>query len=483
MTWLPGVRELEPAARRAAAVTVFTAWCWISEALPLAIGALLPALLLPLTGVASARDVAPWYFDDILFLFLGGFILSAAVERTALHERLAWRAVALFGTRPRRLVLGLMTATAALSMFVNNTSATLVMLPVGLALLARCDEGERAGLAAPLLLGIAYGATIGGVVTPIGTAPNVVFLGLYRERFPDAPSPAFGTWVAAVGPLAVVLLLACWQVLIRVAGRPGRMASPGLARYAAEAARLGPARPEQQRVLLVFVAVAAAWFLRAPVDLGGFRFPGWAAALPTAIAAGVSDSTVALAGAAMLFVVPCGGGLPRPLLTWADCRSLPWDVVLLIGGGLALARSFDASGLSAAVASGLAGTFDALPPVLIVLVVSAAVTLFTELASNTAAVSVLLPLLFGAAVAAGVHPLLVSLPAVLSVSYAFALPVGTPPNAIAVGTGLVPPARMLRAGLLLNLFAIALVTVATLFWTGPTLGLDSTTLPSWAKPP
>lgn len=479
---LPGVRDLEAPARRTASITVLTAWCWITEAVPLAIGALLPAILLPAAGVVSARQIAPWYFDDILFLFLGGFILSTALERTRLHERLAWRAVAIFGSHPRRLVLGLMVATASLSLFVNNTSSTLVMLPVGLALLARCEAEERKQLGAPLLLGIAYAATIGGIATPIGTAPNIVFLGLFQERFPDAPVPGFGTWMLAVLPLAAIFLVLCWWVLVRVAGRPGADSSPALARYAQEAARLPPRNAEQNRVLAVFSLVVLAWLTREPADLGWFRVPGWKELLPGNVAAAVSDATVALCGAALLFLIPCGNKNPRRLLVWEDCRNLPWGVLLLIGGGLALAKSFEQSGLSAAVAGGLAGTLDVLPIPVIVLLVSAAVTLLTEIASNTATINVLLPLLFGAAVAAGIHPLLVAIPAVLSVSYGFALPVGTPPNAIVFATGHIRMGQMLRVGLLLNLMAILLVSFFTLFWTGPRLGFDLGSMPDWAAP-
>jgi len=477
---LPGVRDLDPLARRAASITVLTAWCWITEALPLAVGALLPAILLPAAGVASARQIAPWYFDDILFLFLGGFILSTALERTRLHERLAWRAVAFFGSRPRRLVLGMMAATAALSLFVNNTSATLVMLPVGLALLARCEPDERAQLGAPLLLGIAYGATIGGIATPIGTAPNILFLAMFQERFPEAPVPGFGTWMLAVLPLSILFLLICWQLLVRVAGRPGAASSPALTRYAQEAARLPPRSAEQNRVLIVFSLVVLAWLTREPADLGFARVPGWKEALPAPIAASVSDATVALIGAVLLFVIPSAGRGSRRLLVWDDCRNLPWGVLLLIGGGLALAKSFEQSGLSAAVAGGLGGALDVLPMAAVVLLVSASVTLLTEIASNTATINVLLPLLFGAAVAAGLNPLLVAIPAVLSVSYGFALPVGTPPNAIVFATGRVRMNQMLRVGILLNLIAILLVTLFTLFWTGPRLGFDLRTMPGWA---
>jgi sodium-dependent dicarboxylate transporter 2/3/5 len=221
---------------------------------------------------------------------------------------------------------------------------------------------------------------------------------------------------------------------------------------------------------------------RQPADLGFVTLPGWRAALPAGIAAAVGDATVALAGAVLLFLLPCGGGSRRPLMTWADCRELPWSMLLLIGGGLALARAFDHSGLSAAIAAGLADALAVLPPAGVVLLVAATLTLFTEIASNTATIALLLPLLFGAAVETGLHPLLVALPAVFSVSYGFALPVGTPPNAIAFATGRVRMGHMIRTGLLLDFLAILLVTAFVLLWTGPRLAPDLRSFPSWAAP-
>lgn len=478
--WLPGVAGLEAEARATAAVAVLTALCWMTEALPLPVASLLPALLLPALGAVPAPVLAPWYFDDILLLFLGGFVLALAIERYGLHERLAWRAVAVFGARPSRLVLGMMVATAGLSMFVNNTSSTLVMLPVAMALLARCGEEEQRRLGSPLMLGVAYAATIGGLATPVGTAPNMVFLAQTRARFPDAPEIGFGQWTIAMLPLAAVFLVATWLVLTRLTGRVPRGLSPGLAAGAAEARDRAPLDRDARKVAAIFGAVALLWMTRKSADLGGVRLPGWSELLPDAVAGAIGDSTVALLGCVLLFALPSRRAPGSPLMRWEDCRDLPWGVLLLIGGGLALARAFDETGLSTAVARGLAGALEVLPPWAVLVLVSASVTLLTELASNTAAINILLPLLFGAAVQSGMHPMLVALPAVISVSYAYMLPVGTPPNAIAYASGRIPMRDMVRAGSLLDAIAVALVCLFTVFWVAPRLGFDLAAPPAWA---
>lgn len=480
--WLPGIAGLPWAARATAAVAVLTALCWMTEALPLPVASLLPALLLPALGAVRAREVAPWYFDDVLLLFLGGFVLAIAIERYGLHERLAWRAVAVFGARPTRLVLGMMVATAGLSMFVNNTSSTLVMLPVAMALLARCGAEEQRSLGSPLMLGVAYAATIGGLATPIGTAPNMVFLAQAGTRFPEAPRIGFGEWMIAMLPLAAAFLLLSWWILTRVTGRVGSGVSAGLAAGAREARALPPLDADARKVLAIFLGAAILWITRRPADLGAVRLPGWSQLLPAPAAAAVEDSTVALLACVLLFAMPSRRRGGAPLLAWDDCRDLPWGVLLLIGGGLALATAFDRTGLSQAVAEGLAGALHALPAWALLGLIATAVVLFSELASNTAAINILLPLLFGAAVQAGLHPMLVALPAVAAVSYAFMLPVGTPPNAIAYATGRIPMRDMIRAGALLDLAAVVLISIAVVSWIAPRLGYDLAEVPAWSAP-
>ncbi len=480
--FLPGIAAMPGDARAVAGVATLTAWCWLTAALPLPVASLLPALLLPATGVVPASVVAPWYYHDILLLFLGGFLLAVALEKHALHRRFALRALTLFGSSPRRLVLGFMVVAAGLSMFISNTSTALLMLPVAVAVLDRCSETDRECLTAPLLLGLAYSCSIGGVATPIGTAPNSVFLGQLHDRFPDAPEIGFGTWFLGALPLVASFLFVAWVVLTRVVHRvPGRSEGDP-SRFRDERRLAGPRNREQNLVLVVFAAVALLWMTRSGADFGKFALPGWKMLLPERIGAAISDATVALLGVVFLFLLPGRGSRSGALLDWEDARRVPWGILLLLGGGFALARSFESSGLSAEVGRALSGSLGQLPPVWTVLILVLVVTFLTEITSNTATVNVMLPLLFGASVEAGIHPLLLALPCTFAVSCAFMLPVATPPNAILFSSGRIRVAQMARAGVILNLATALLVTFFILNWTAALWGFDLSVFPDWAKP-
>lgn len=479
--FLPGVDTLSIEARSVAGVAVLTAWCWLTGALPLPIASLLPAFLFPATGAISATTVAPWYFHDILLLFLGGFILAIGLERYGLHRRFALRALGLFGAAPRRVVLGFMLVAAGLSMFVSNTSTALLMLPVALAVLDRCDEDDRRALTRPLLLGIAYACSIGGVATPIGTAPNSVFLGQLRDRFPEAPAIPFGTWFLGSLPLVICFLGVSWWMLVRVVHRVPASSSMSTDDVREERRIAGPRTPEQSRVFFIFVTVALLWITRSGADFGEFRLPGWEALLPERIAETLRDSTIALFGVCLLFLLPGRARRTGALLDWEDCRDLPWGILLLLGGGFALAKGCEESGLSAAIGESLAGSLGAAPPLLLIFMVALGVTFLTEITSNTATINVLLPLMFSACVAAEVHPLLLALPATLAVSCAFMLPVATPPNAILFSSGRLTVLDMARAGFLLNLMTAVLVTAFAVYWIAPRWGFDLTEFPEWAR--
>ncbi len=480
VAFLPGVADLPDAARATAAVAFLTAWCWLFEALPLPIASLLPAFLLPATGVAPAREVAPWYFQDILLLFLGGFILALALERYGLERRFARRALLLFGTRPRRVVLGFMLTCALLSMFISNTSTALLMLPVALALLHACSEEEGRALQAPLLLGIAYSCSIGGLATPIGTAPNSVLLGITAERFPDAPEIGFGTWFIGAFPLTLAFLFFAWFVLVYVVSRLPSGQLDGLGVFLEGARAHGPRSPEQSRVLGVFLLVALLWMTRQGFDFGSFRIPGWRDLLPPSVQGTLADSTVALLGVVLLFLLP-GQGRRGTLLDWEDCRDLPWGVLLLLGGGFALARAFTSSGLSTAIGDGMSAGLEVLPLWGTVLLLCLTVTFLTEITSNTATINILLPLLFSAAVAGGIHPMALAIPLTFSVSCAFMLPVATPPNAILFSSGRLDIRTMARHGVILNLATAVLVTLLTFAWIAPRWGFDLDVFPDWAR--
>ena len=481
--FLPGV-GLDPVQRRVAAVAAWTAIWWLSSAQPVGATSLLPAALLPLLGAMDAKTVAPFYMDDLVLLFLGAFLLTRGLERWNVHRRLALFVLARVGTRPRRLVLGTMCATAMISAFVNNTSTTLLMLPIALALLS-AFEGEarpRAAFGRALLLGVAYSASVGGITTPVGTAPNQIFLGVFRERYPAADEISFVQWTLAWLPVVLLYLPIGWLLFTRVLFDVPADLGRGSDVIAAERRALGPWSAGEKRMAAVFALVALLWVTRADLEMGAFTFHGWSDLLKGSLAKSpVSDATVAVTLAIACFLIPSGVERGKPLLEWSTARTLPWDVLLLFGGGFALAGAFKASALDAVIGGKLAPWIAGKPDWVVVLSVVLLVTAVSELASNVATTQVMLPIVGSAAVAAGLSPLLVMVPATIAASNGFMLPVATPPNAIVFATGEIPSPTMARAGLVLDLVMAVLVTAVFLTWGRLVLGIGSG-VPDWANP-
>jgi sodium-dependent dicarboxylate transporter 2/3/5 len=478
---------LDPVQRRVAAVAAWTAIWWLSSAIPIGATSLLPAALLPLLGTLDAKTVAPFYMDDLVLLFLGAFLLTRGLEHWNVHRRLALFVMERAGTEPRRLVLGMMCATAVLSMFVNNTSTTLLMLPIAIALLAS-SEGlaprDRAAFARALLLGIAYTASVAGIATPVGTAPNQIFLGQFRERYPGAPEIGFVQWILAWLPVVVLYLPIAWYLLTRVLFRVPRGLSDAGALLAAQRRALGPWTSGERRMAALFGLTALLWLTRADVELGALRFQGWGDLVrgPSGRSA-VTDATIAIAMALVAFVVPSGrgsAGRGSTLLDWSIARKLPWDVLLLFGGGFALAGAFRECGLDRVVGAALGPVLAGKPDWVVVLVIAVIVCAVSELASNVATTTVMLPIVGQAAIAAGLSPLLTMLPAAIAASNGFMLPVATPPNAIAFATGEIPAPVMARAGLVFDLLLAVLVTAVFLVWGRIVLGIGPG-VPGWAS--
>jgi sodium-dependent dicarboxylate transporter 2/3/5 len=414
----------------AAAITTWCAIWWVLEPIPIPITSLLPAAALPLLGVLDQSQISGAYGHKFVLLFLGGFILSKAMERSSAHRQIALLIVRrIGGTSGKRLVLGFMLASAALSMWISNTATVLMLLPVVLAVTQQSEDQEA--LTVPMLLGVAYGASIGGIGTPVGTSPNLAFMAVYGQE--TGITWSFLDWMAIALPIVALMLPIAWLWLTRNIKQIKPLSLPD-----AE-----PWRYDQIATLVVFGLTGVAWVTR--------QF--WAPAI--GVEHTVHDSTVALAAVIVLFVLPNRRG--GRLMDWETAVKIPWGILLLFGGGLAIAAAFKSSGLSDQFGLMFAG-LSGMPPVLIVAVICLCVTFLTELTSNTATANVLMPILFAAATALSLPPEYLMIPAVLSCSFAFMLPVATPPNAVVFSDDHLTIRRMAKEGLVLNLIGVGVIT-------------------------
>ena len=418
-----------------AAITFLCALWWIFEPIPIPFTSLLPLALFPLLGILTPAQVAQSYGSPLILLLLGGFMISKAMAESGAHRRIALYMVNLFGGgNARALVMGFMAASALLSMWISNTATTLMLLPVALAVL----ENTQRRMAVPLLLGIAYAASIGGLGTPIGTPPNLIFMQVYAENF--GATPSFPEWMRWGLPVVVIMvpITGLWLTRGLTLDRPVEL--PAAGRW----------RPAEKRVMSLFALTAVLWITRqAP-------FGGWSAWLGLP---GANDASVALLAVIAMAVTPNGSG--ERLLRWEAARTIPWGVLILFGGGITIANGFMQSGLADQIAAQL-DLLSRIPVWLMILSITLLVTFLTEVTSNTATASLLMPVLAAAAVAMDINPMLLMIPATLSASCAFMLPVATAPNAVIYGSGKVTIREMARAGLMLNL--VGAVVISGISW-------------------
>ncbi len=438
--------DMPQAAWVAAAVAILMATWWMTEPIPLAATALLPLVLLPPLGVAPLSKIAPAYADPLILLFFGGFMLAAAMQRHGLHRWLALHLARVAGRTPSAIVASTMGTTAFLSMWVSNTATAMVMLPIGLSIVDGLKSRTADSNAEPwgdfpavLMLAIAYAATIGGMATLIGTPPNALFAAYMQKT--HGITIAFDDWLKVGLPVVTALLPLAWLVLTRVVFSIPK----GLRIEAASLGRPPPLNRPQKLVGTILLFTALAWLLRPFISS---LIPGLS----------LSDAGIALTAAIILFLVPEDFRQGRSLLGWSDVAGLRWDVLILFGGGIALADAIATTGLAAAVGQ-LLQTLVALPLPLLLLITMFIIVFLGELASNTAVAAIFLPVAGAAALAVGAPPLMFALPVALAASLGFMLPVATPPNAIVYGSGLVSSQQMLRAGLLLNLTTVPIVTL------------------------
>ena len=528
--------ELDPAnplVTRMAAVILLMAIWWITEAIPLAATALLPIVLFPLLGIMHGREVSAGsrvdlssaefreefgphdfdvifpsvinqYMDWIILLFLGGFIIAGAVEKWNLHKRIALNILQLVGGQPHRLILGFMLATGFLSMWLSNTATALMMMPMGMSLILLYEElnadlgkqgatvdSRASNFPLTLLLGIAYSASIGGFATLIGTPPNGVLVTQLPQLFPAAPELSFSTWMLFALPMTIVYMLLAWFVLTRLV-YPLPVTTPFSGRdYIQDQLRgLGPMSTEERRVLVIFVLFALLLMTRKQRLFGaGVDIFGWSHYLDQLLAfmgtmpvgGLIDDSTVSIAMALVLFMVPADRNRGGRLLDWEDARKIPWGILLIFGGGLAIAKGFTTSGLSDYVATQLQVWLDETSALVMVVSTVGIITALTEVASNTATISLSLPIMASLSRAIEAHPFLLLIPTTLAASCAFMLPVSTPPNAIVYGSGRIPILKMVVAGFWLDVLSVLLLTVFVYTLGQLAFGvLDG--FPAWAIP-
>ncbi len=422
--------------REMAVVTFVAVLCivwWIFEPIPIPVTSLLPLALLPLLGVLTPAEVGQAYGSPLILLLLGGFLLSKSMEHSGAHRRIAIGMVNLFGASSgRRLVMGFMAASAVLSMWISNTATTLMLLPVAMAILDATDQRET--LSVPLLLGIAYAASVGGIGTPIGTPPNLIFMQIYEQT--TGVSISFTQWMAWAVPVVVIMVPVMAFMLTRKLRGPLSVVLPVI----------GAWRIEEKRVMFVFGLTALAWITRSE------PFGGWKTWLDIPQA---NDASVALLAVVAIFLIPNGKG--GRLLDWKHASTIPWGVLLLFSGGICLAKGFVSSGLSDLMGQWLASMSQMHLFTLIVMICTV-VTFMTEATSNTASTTLLMPVLAAAALAAGIAPEVLMVPAAMSASCAFMLPVATAPNSVVFGTGLISTRRMAREGVALNFAGIAVIS-------------------------
>ncbi len=419
-----------------AAVTTWCAVWWIFEPLPIEATSIIPFAVFPLTGVLNSKQAAAGYGHEMVLLFIGGFMIAQALEKSGAHKRLALGMVyAVGGKGGRRLVLGFMLASVVLSMWVSNTAVTLMFLPILMAVLEQLDEEEKKRLATPLLLALVFGVNIGGIGTPVGTPPNMIFMGAYEKAV--GKNLSFAGWMQVAVPIVAILTPLTWLWLVRGLGKAKTIKLP----------ELGVWRAEERRILIAFTLTALGWIFREG------PYGGWSAWFG---AKGAGDSTVALAAVLAMFLWPNGQG--GRLLDWKTASNIPWGLLLMVGGSITIAAAFETSGLSSAIGAALAGC-SRWPVFAMVAMVAFGAGFITNMMNHTAMAALMMPLLAATAKSAGINPILLMMPAAMSISMAFMMPISTMSNMIIYGTGLIPIRTMIREGFIPNLLGAVVVTV------------------------
>jgi sodium-dependent dicarboxylate transporter 2/3/5 len=435
------------------ATTIWVAVWWILEVVPIAVTAMLPIILFPITGAMELSTTTAAFGHKYVFLYIGGFTLAIAIEKWNLHKRIALTVINFIGTSVSKIILGFMVATAFLSMWISNTATTVMMLPIGMAIIiqlkdnpdTKADENEIFGKA--LMLAIAYSASIGGIATLIGTPPNLIFAGILEEQYNIEMT--FSKWIIYGLPLSILLLFICWKYLTNFAFKFKQKDFPGgKAEIKRLLKNLGKVSYEEKTVLIVFCATAFLWITRS--------------FLLSKLIPAIDDTIIAMASATILFILPTKNRTEKKIINWESAVKLPWGILLLFGGGLALAEGFKTSGLAEWIGTQIT-QFEHLPLFALLFILILAVNFLTEITSNLATTAMLLPIMAPIALALDIHPFTLMVGITVAASCAFMLPVATPPNAIVFGSGYLTIPDMMRTGIFMNIISVILITIITYY--------------------
>ena len=466
------------------AVAILMALWWVTEIIPLAVTSLLPFILFPILGVMNGKVVASNYFNDIIFLFLGGFLFALAMQKWDLHRRIALKLLLAVGNSPAKIMLGFMLSTAFLSMWISNTATTMLMVPILISIILKLEEVNPKEnikhFSTGLLLAVAYSASIGGISTLVGTPPNLSFARIFAIYFPNAPDISFASWFFYAFPIVVILftITFAYLYLVFVKRDASKWTTINTSSLHSEYNKLGNWTSEQKILAVLFVLLALLWFTRADIALGSITLKGWSNLFNNPKY--LNDGTVAIAIGIILFLIPSKKEKGTFIMDWKTAEKIPWDIILLFGGGFALASGFKESGLSQWFGDQLIWLKE-IHPFIIILAVALLITFLTELTSNVATVETFLPVLAGLAMSIELNPLLFMLPATISASLAFMLPSATAPNAIIFGTKRLKVLDMSKTGFFLNVIGIIIVTLLTYYLGTFIFNIQIDTFPAWTK--
>lgn len=445
---------------------------WITEVVPIAVTSLLPIVLFPLTGIVSGEEISKVYFNEVIFLYIGGFILALAIEKWEVHKRIAAHTLMVFGQGTFQILAGIMLITSFLSMWMSNTSIALLMLPIGISVIEKLveiyGEKELGRFKMGLLLGIAYASSIGGMATLIGTPTNLVFLKVYSSHFQNGPTINFANWMIFAFPIYIILIIAAFFILYFFFKPKKKLEIIDSTFFQIENMKLGKITYEQKVVLFVFFLFAILMIFRADIVIGTFRIPGWSSIF--AKSDYIIDAVVAVFVSALLFIIPSRSIPDSAIMDWNTASKIPWGIILLFGGGFALEKGFEASGLTLWFASKidlLSGNH-----ILIIILAACLITLLmTQLLTNVTVVQALLPLCVALSVSLKINPLFLMLPITFSASAAFMLPISTPPNTILFATNQIKMKEMLLPGLILVLISGLVITFGMYYWGSYVFGI------------